>query len=102
MDLEKVFGLIQGFAPMLSAIMSNPITAGLSLVGLAGSVFGLWQFIVRRNNSRIDAEEIQRAGADAGLTAVDLRNQADSNDEWERRRLEEFKKKGPPNDEPPA
>lgn len=102
MSLEQILGMVQGLAPFITAIMSNPWTAGISLLGLGGGVIGLWQFLIRKNNARIDADEIARAGADAGLTAVDLRQQSESNNQYSNTEFDEFKKKGPTNDEPPA
>jgi hypothetical protein len=84
--------LISALASMAGA---GPWGVAAMVLGL-GAVVGGVAFLIGKWNKKVDAGDLERAGADAGETAVDLKNQADRNREFERQFEEEMLKLGPP------
>ena len=72
--------------------------AGAGPWGIAAMVLGIVAmlggagFLIAKFNGKIDASDLERGGADVGETAVDLRNQADSNRQWMDKEREAIKK----------
>jgi hypothetical protein len=64
----------------------------IALVGLGVAFPVIYTMLVKYFNSRIDARDLEKAGADAGKTAVDLKNQG----EQAGKTLDELQKKFPP------
>jgi hypothetical protein len=68
------------FATLSSA---GPWGIAAMVLGFIGSG-GVVAYLIGKWNKSVDAGDIDRSGADAGNTAVDLKNQADANREFER------------------
>lgn len=70
---------------------------GIAAMAIGGiGVLGTVAFLIGKWNKSVDSGDLDRSGADAGNTAVDLKNQADRNREFEKREKEEIEKTGPP------
>ena len=82
--------------PGLIATLASAGPWGIAAMVLGGGalayVFGVF---IKNMNKKVDAADMARAGADAGETAKDLKNQADGNRDWIRQKLEEQRKEGP-------
>lgn len=93
MNWMNILTMLTAFVGTLSSAgpwgIGAMVVGGLGVVGAIGYLISGW-------NKNVDAGDLERAGADAGNTAVDLKNQADANREFERREREEIEKKGPP------
>lgn len=92
MSWDNLFKIL----PSLLTLFGNAGPWSLAAMGVAalGAVFGVG-YLIKKNNDRIDSQERDRAGADAGNTAVDLRQQSEANAEWERAHWEQFQKNPP-------
>lgn len=80
--LPSLLSLFGGAGPWSLAAM------GVAAAGLFAGI----TYLIKKNNNRIDSSERERAGADAGQTAVDLRQQSEANSEWEKKNWDEFQK----------
>ena len=71
----------------------------LGIAGLAVGVIGLFAgaawFIGKANKER-DAKDLEQGGADVGVGAVDLRNQANANRDYMAEQRAEIEKEGAP------
>lgn len=87
MSWENLFKIL----PSLLSLFGNAGPWSLVVMGVAaiGAAFGVG-YLIKKNNDRIDSQERERAGADAGNTAVDLRQQSENNSTWEKNKWEEF------------
>ena len=85
--ITSATGLIGGF------LGAGPWGIVGLIVTAIGSVFGV-NFLIRSWNSKVDASDHVRAGADSGRTSVDLANQADRNNKAIQREID----KNPPTD----
>lgn len=88
MDWTKIIGIIIGFIGSLAS--SGPW--GLAAMGLGGAgLLGAIYFLIKKNNSRVDKGDFERAGEVSGKEAMDLRNQAEANRDWLEKETKEFK-----------
>lgn len=90
MDLAKL--LITAFGSMAGA---GPWGIAAMLLGGVGVLGGI-AFMIGKWNKNVDSGDLDRGGADAGKSAVELKNQADANREFERASREEILKEGAP------
>jgi hypothetical protein len=67
------------------------VAMGVAALGAAAGV----AYLIKKNNDRIDNVERENAGADAGNTSVDLRQQSEANGEWEKDEWEKFQSEKP-------
>lgn len=58
----------------------------------AGGVVGAISYLIGKFNKSVDARDLEKAGADAGNSAVELKNQADANRDFENRSRDEILK----------
>lgn len=93
MNWSSVATMLISFLGTLSS--AGPWGIGAMVLG-AGGVLGAIAYLIGGWNKNVDASDIDRAGADAGNTAVDLKNQADANRTYEQNQRDEILKKGPP------
>jgi hypothetical protein len=86
--------------PSLLSLFGGAGPWSLVAMGVAalGAVAGV-AYLIKKNNDRIDNVERENAGADAGNTSVDLRQQSEANGEWEKEAWEKFKSETEKRDE---
>lgn len=88
-----LFSTLTGLAG--AALGAGPWGAGVLAILAFGGFFGL-RALIGAINSRVDKNDTANAGADAGVTSVDMQNQASDN----RHDLADLQKEHPP--KPPA
>lgn len=87
MSWENLFKILPSLLSLFGGAGPWSLVAmGVAALGAVASI----AFLIKKNNDRIDGQERERAGADAGQTAVDLRQQAESGAKWEREEWEKF------------
>lgn len=92
MNWLNIITMLTAFVGTLSG--AGPWGIGAMVLGGLGVLTGVG-FLISGWNKNVDAGDLERSGADAGKTAVDLKNQADADRDFERREREDFEKKGP-------
>jgi hypothetical protein len=93
MDWASIIAMLLSFVSALSN--AGPWGIGAMVLGALG-VVGSLAYLIGGWNKSVDARDTERSGADAGQTAVDLKNQADANRKYEDAQRNEILKKGPP------
>jgi hypothetical protein len=68
---------------------TGPWGIGAMIAGLLALV-GAAAYYIAKANKQTDASELDQGGADAGITAQALKNQADQNRDFEKRAREDF------------
>jgi hypothetical protein len=88
---------IAQFAASFIGTLSSAGPWGIAamVLGSGGIIAGV-AYLISKWNKSVDAGDLERSGADAGNTAVDLKNQADANRDYENQSRDEILKQGPP------
>lgn len=74
--------------PTLTGLISSGWAGGIALLLL----MGLSAYLVHKANKLRDQQDLDNAGADAGNVAVDLRRQAQANEDFIRQERERFER----------
>lgn len=93
MNWPSIATMLISFLGTLSG--AGPWGIGAMILG-AGGVIGAIAYLIAGWNKNVDSGDIQRSGADAGNTAVELKNQADENRQYEQDQRNKISKQGPP------
>lgn len=88
MDWGNLLSLLPTLLTSLAG--AGPWGIAAMVLGGGGIVAAVWYFIKRMNATR-DATDAANAGADAGTVAQDLKNQAQSNNEYIKNKMEQHK-----------
>ena len=89
MKWTDILSLAVGLMGSLSG--AGPWGIGAMVLGLGGLGF-FANRLIRQFNAGVDADDDARAGADAGETAQDLKNQADDNRDYMSEKRKEWEK----------
>jgi hypothetical protein len=96
MNWTDLIGALPGLLGLLAG--SGPYGIAAMVLG-GGALYGVVWYFVKKMNEKVDAGDLARGGADAGNTAVDLKNQADANRAYVDQAREVILKAGPPENE---
>lgn len=90
---------IMDWLPWLAPLLASGPWGVVGVVGGLGLIVGLVWYLVSKGNEARDAADLSNGGADAGTSATELRNQANSNRDYLASQEAKILAEGPPKDQ---